>query len=106
MDNNCSPENALLPDQLNQAVLDAALPVAVAVGLEVAEVADMADFVARRAVRLAKGVEVWPGRGAAVRVVAFRVLVSAGEQILVWREVGPYRIDGRVCPARRRGHIL
>jgi hypothetical protein len=63
-------QHALLSDQLDKAVLDAALPVAVAVGLEVAKVADVAGLVAGGAVRLAEGVEVRAGGGAAVGVVA------------------------------------
>jgi len=50
---------------------------AVGASLDVAEVAGVADLVGRRAVRLAVGVEVAAGRGAAVGVVAELVDVEA-----------------------------
>lgn len=70
-------KNALLANQLDQLIADAALAVAAGVGLEVAEVADVADIVAWGAVGLAEGVEVGTGGGAAVGVVAELVDVHA-----------------------------
>lgn len=50
-------EHALGPDELDELVADAALAVALAVRLEVAQVADVALAVLGRAVRLALGVD-------------------------------------------------
>lgn len=45
MHDDRAPQHGLLADQLDEAVLERALPVAVGVGLEVAEVADVAGLV-------------------------------------------------------------
>jgi hypothetical protein len=45
MHDDGAAQHGLLADQLDEAVLDAALAVAVGVGLEIAEVADVAHFV-------------------------------------------------------------
>lgn len=58
MHDDGAAEDRLLADQLDERVLDTALAVAVAVGLEVAEVANVAGFVGWGAVG---GVLVWVG---------------------------------------------
>jgi len=69
MDHDCSAENAVLADQLDVAVADAALGIALVVGLEVTEVANMALIIAWGAVSLAVGVVMRTSAGAAVGVV-------------------------------------
>jgi hypothetical protein len=64
-------------DQLDEAVLDRALGVALAVSLDVAEVADVALLILGRAVGLAVWVEVRSGRRAPVGVIAESVDVHA-----------------------------
>lgn len=49
--------NAILPNQLHQLIGDGALGVAVGVGLEVAQIADVTLVVGGGAVRLAEGVD-------------------------------------------------
>ena len=51
------PQNAMLANELDLRVLDAALGVALAIRLEVAEIADVAVAVAGRAVLFAEGVD-------------------------------------------------
>jgi len=77
VDDDGAPQNAVLADQLDQAVGDAALGVALAVRLEVPEVTDVALAVDGGAVRLAVWVVVRTGAGAAVGVVAKLVDVHA-----------------------------
>jgi len=74
---NRTSEHALRPDQLDVLVGDGALGVALAVGLEVAQVANVALRVRGGAVLFAVGVEVRTGAGAAVGVVAEGVDVHA-----------------------------
>ena len=57
MDDNGAAEDALGADQLDELVRDGALGVALGVGLEVAQVADVALAVLGRAVRLAVRVD-------------------------------------------------
>jgi hypothetical protein len=61
VDDDGAAEHALRADQLDELVRDAALGVALGVGLEVAQVADVALAVRRGAVRLVVGVD-WVGR--------------------------------------------
>jgi hypothetical protein len=75
--NDGAANNALGADELHQGVGDGALGVALAVGLEVAEVTNVADIVSAVAVVLAVGVEVGAGGGAAVGVVTKGVDVEA-----------------------------
>lgn len=97
MNHNRTPKHALRADQLDQLVTDRALRIALAVGLEVPEVSDVALAVGGRAVGLVvgvdwaelsvllfsryawggKGLTVGPGAGAAVGVVAEGVDVHA-----------------------------
>jgi len=70
MHDDGTAQHALLSDQLDEAVLDAALAIAVAVGCKVSEVADVADLIGWCTVCLAEGVEMRTGRRAAVCVVA------------------------------------
>ena len=62
VDDDGAAEHALGADQLDELVGDAALGVALAVRLEVAQVADVALAVLGRAVGLGEGVD-WVGRG-------------------------------------------
>ena len=57
MDDNCASQHALGPDQLNHVIGDVAFCVALAIGLEVAEIADVTLAVAGGAVGLGKGVD-------------------------------------------------
>ena len=69
--------DAVGANQLDVAVLDRALGVALAVRLDVAEITNVAGGVRGSAVGLAVGVEVRAGRGAAVGVVTKGVDVEA-----------------------------
>merc|ERR1712183_829605 len=77
VDDDGAAENALRADQLDELVRDGALGVALGVGLEVAQVADVALAVGGGAVGLVVGVEVRTGAGAAVGVVTKGVDVHA-----------------------------
>lgn len=69
VDNNCTADDALRADQLDQLVRGRALAIALSIGLEVAKVANMADLISWSTVCLAMGVEVGAGGGAPVGVV-------------------------------------
>lgn len=69
--------DAVRTDQLDMAVLDGALGVALAVRLDVAEITNVAGGVRGSTVGLAVRVEVRSGRGAAVGVVTKGVDVEA-----------------------------
>jgi len=69
VDNNGAAENTLGADQLDELVTDRALGVALAVGLEVAQVTNVALLVLGGTVGLAVRVEVRAGGSAAVGVV-------------------------------------
>ena len=83
----------MLANQLHKAINDSALGVAIGVGLEVPQIANMSLGVGGPAVILAEWVEVWAGRGAAIGVVAKLVDVHAtlGRRIAAADVVG----DGR-----------
>lgn len=75
-------------NQLDVAVLNGALGVALGVRLDVAEITNVADGVRRSAVGLAVRVEVRASRGAAVGVVAKGVDVEAALRVgVVARDV-------------------
>lgn len=77
VDDDGASENTVGANQLDKAVLDAALGNTLGVGLDVSQVTDVADIVGGRTVRLAEGVEVRARRSAAVSVVAELVDVHA-----------------------------
>lgn len=57
VDNNSAADDAVGADQLDQGIGDGALGIALGVGLDVAEVADVAGLIGRGAVGLAMGVD-------------------------------------------------
>lgn len=65
MDNDGAADDALGANQLDEGVRDGALGVALAVGLDVAEVTDVAGLVGRGTVGLAVGVDLYLLAGAA-----------------------------------------
>src|SRR5271155_788975 len=86
-------QNTMLANQLHKAISDSALRVAIGVGLEVPQIANMSLGVGGPTVRLAEWVEVRAGRGAAICVVAKLVDVHAalGRRVAAANVVG----DGR-----------
>lgn len=62
VDDNGAADDAVRADQLDELVLDGALGNALGVRGDVAEVADVADLVGRRAVGLAEGVDCQRGQ--------------------------------------------
>jgi hypothetical protein len=77
VDDDGAADDALRADELDELVGHRALGVALSIGLDVAEVTDVAGLVRGSSVSLAEGVEVRTGRGAAVGVVAEGVDVEA-----------------------------
>jgi len=77
VNNDSATKNALWADQLDVLVSDGALAIALAVGLEVAEVTDVTLRVGGCAVSLAVWVEVRASAGASVGVVTKGVNVHA-----------------------------
>lgn len=77
MDNDGSADDAVGADQLDQGVGGRALGVALTIGLDVAEIANVAGLVGGSTVGLLVRVEVRAGRGAAVGVVTESVDVEA-----------------------------
>lgn len=77
MHNDRSAQDALRPDQLDLLVRDGALGVSLAVGFEVAEVADVAFAVGGGAVGLGEGVEMRSSASATIGVVTELVDVHA-----------------------------
>lgn len=75
VDNDGAAEDAVWADELDVLVFDRALAVALAVGLEVAQVSYVALAVLWGAVLLAVGVEVWACRSASIGVVSKRMNV-------------------------------
>lgn len=59
MDDDCAAEYALRANKLDELIGHRTLTVALAIGLEVTQVADVADRVGRRAVSLTVGVDYW-----------------------------------------------
>jgi len=89
VDDNSAADDALGANQLDEAVRNGALGVALGVGLDVAQVADVTGVIGRGTVSLAVGVEVRASGGAAVGVVtegvdvetALGVRVVAGQVV-------------------------
>jgi len=70
VDDDGAPDDAVLANQLDLRVTNAPLSVPLRVGLEVAQVSNVADMIRGGAVRLLEWVEVGTSRGAAIGVVA------------------------------------
>jgi hypothetical protein len=77
VDDNGAADNALGSDELDELVGHRALSIALAIGLEVAKVTNVADLVGGSTMVLAMGVEMGASRGAAVGVVTKGVDVEA-----------------------------
>ena len=116
MHDDSPSKHALGPNELDEVVGDAAVGVAMVIGFEVAEVADMAIGVGRGAVLFAEGVD-WEkervrgrciGRGGRGRVGVGSCggvwwIATYSEDQRLCSHLCCRRIDGRACRARRRG---
>jgi len=74
-------ENAFLSDQLDHRICDQAESVALVIGLNVSKVTDMAFSIGGGTVWLAKWVEMWACRGAAVGIVTKLVDVETAQGV-------------------------
>jgi hypothetical protein len=92
VDNNSATKNALRADQLDELVRDGALGVALGVGLEVAQVADVALAVGGGAVGLVVGVDCEERE-----VLVDERLVGGREDVLFSRSFKTYSEDRRWC---------
>jgi len=81
VDNDGSSNDALRADEFDELVGDTALGIALAISLDVAKIAYMADLICWCTVGLAEWVEVGAGRSAAVGVVTELVDVHASLSI-------------------------
>ena len=87
MDDDSATEDALGADQLDELVRDGALGVALGVGLEVAQVADVALAVGGGAVGLVVGVDWMKREGMSVMVLL--LLVVSNSTLRLWVRLLP-----------------
>jgi len=77
VDHDGPPDNAVRPDELDMAVLNATFGGTLAVGIYIPEVTNVAILILRGTVLLVEGVKVWAGRGTPVGIVSKGVNVES-----------------------------